>query len=408
MALKTLSSLFQHQVPKDQRSLFHKARVLVRTDYNVPFKDGMILDDSRLEATLPTLRALQDLGARLILLSHYGRPKGRVDLRYSLAFLAPLLSQKLGQEVRFAKALEGQALETETLNLGANSLLLLENVRFHQGEEILDDNFASHLARLGDIYVNDAFSVAHRSHTSVVSLPKMMPSYAGFLFEKEYHLIQTAIQNPPQPVMAIVAGSKISTKLSLLERLLEKVQILGVGGGIANTFLAAQGFTMGHSLVEDSMIEIAQRLLSLASQTGCRLLLPKDVAYSQRSEGKATGMGVASVDALPPEACALDIGPETVSTFCAALRQAKTVLWNGPLGRFEQPPFDQGTVKVAQEVARLTRAKGLTSVAGGGETAAVLKHAGVEKDLSGLSLSGGAFLEALEGNILPGVAALTL
>ena len=412
MKLKTLSDFFSKNdvkgcSPSLGSAAYHPLegrRVLVRVDYNVPRQGGRILDCARLDATLPTLFALLERGAKVILITHFGRPKGQPNPEMSLEFLVPLLSKKLNQHVFFAQENDWTVLEGKGRSLPEGSVMLVENIRFHREEEANDQDFAASLATLGDMYVNDAFSVSHRAHASVAALPGLLPSYAGLLFEKEFSLVQKAVEAPQKPLLAIVAGSKISTKLTLIESLIEKTDGLVLGGGIANTFLAASGFDMGRSLVERSMISTAQGLLKKASLKGCELILPSDLVSATDLQG--SNCQTTSVQELPSEAMALDIGPQTVTSICNALERVKTVLWNGPLGVFETPPFDQGTLKVAQYVGRLTREGILTSIAGGGETAAVMKQAGVDKDLSGLSLSGGAFLEALEGQTLPGVGAL--
>lgn len=398
MTLRTLSDL-----PKESLS---NRRVLVRVDYNVPRKEGKILDTSRLEATLPTLRYLLKNGAHVILLSHFGRPQGQSCAENSLAFLVPVLSQLLEREVIFSKSLQGAEppQDTQGQKSVAGSVTLLENLRFDPGEEQNDPLFVKDLARLGDLYVNDAFSVSHRAHGSVDALAKQLPSYAGFLFEQEISLIQKALRAPEKPLMALVAGSKVSTKLVLLETLLDKADFLVLGGGIANTFLVAQGLDMQHSLVEKEMIQTAHRILQKAPLQGCQILLPVDVTYAPDLSGGS--WGTSDVAHLPHNMRALDIGPQTVSQICTTLKAVKTVVWNGPLGVFETPPFDQGTCQVAREIGRLTQTGGLFSIAGGGETVAALKQAGVAQQMSGLSLAGGAFLEALEGKELPGVAVL--
>lgn len=409
MTFKTLTDLLQEEA--SGKTPLENRRVLLRADYNVPRQGEEVRDTARLEATLPTLVPLLERGAKVIVLSHLGRPKGKPDLSLSLAFLPPLLSGLLNQKVFFYDDSQEKSLECFIEESPPGSLILLENLRFNPGEESNDQEFARALSSLGDLYINDAFSASHRDHASIVSLPSFLSSYAGALFEKEHALVQQIMASPKRPLMAIVAGSKVSTKLALLESLLGVVDKLVLGGGIANTFLAAQGYSMGQSLVEESMLETARRILEKADKMNSDIILPCDFvgAIELGETPRVYRPTLSSKDSSSQDQLnlrALDIGPETIKTIEDALQTVKTVLWNGPLGVFESPPFDAGTVQVAKAVGRLTQEGKLISIAGGGDTAAAMAHANVTNYLSGLSLSGGAFLEALEGKALPGVVAL--
>jgi len=380
-------------------------RVLVRADLNVPMQDGRIADRTRIERLSPTLLELAKKGARVIVLSHFDRPKGKVVPEMSLQPLQDALASVLERPVAWASDCIGPVAEAAVAALGDGDVLLCENTRFHAGEEANDPAMAAALARLGDAYVNDAFSAAHRAHASTEGVARLLPSYAGRLMQAELEALEAALGSPRRPVVAIVGGAKVSTKLELLGNLAKKVDTLVIGGAMANTFLAAQGFAMGASLQEAEMHDTARAILAEAQATGREILLPVDLVVAGQFAAHAPSRTV-GVDAVPPEMMALDVGPDTITAIESRLRQAATLVWNGPLGAFETPPFDSGTVALAQSVASLTQSAGLKSIAGGGDTVAALKHAGVEHRLTYVSAAGGAFLEWLEGKVLPGVAAL--
>lgn len=380
-------------------------RVLVRADLNVPMQDGRIADRTRIERLCPTLAELAKKGARVIVLSHFDRPKGKVVPAMSLKPLQEALASVLERPVAWAGDCIGPDAEAAVASLGDGDVLLCENTRFHAGEEANDPAMAAALARLGDAYVNDAFSAAHRAHASTEGVARLLPSYAGRLMQAELEALEAALGSPRRPVVAIVGGAKVSTKLELLGNLAKKVDTLVIGGAMANTFLAAQGLNMGASLQEAEMHETARAILAEAQAAGREILLPVDLVVAGEFAAHAPSRTV-GVDAVPPEMMALDVGPDTITAIESRLRQAATLVWNGPLGAFETPPFDSGTVALAQSVASLTQSAGLKSIAGGGDTVAALKHAGVEHRLTYVSAAGGAFLEWLEGKTLPGVAAL--
>ena len=381
-------------------------RVLVRVDYNVPMQGGQVSDATRISRSLPTIEALRRAGARVVLLSHFGRPKGRRVAELSLKPVAGALSAALGGEpVAFAEDCIGAPAEAVVANLADGGVALLENLRFHPGEEANDPAFAAELARLGDVYVNDAFSAAHRAHASVAAVTRLLPAAAGRLMQAELEHLAAALETPERPVAAIVGGAKISTKLGLLGNLVERTDLLAIGGGMANTFLNALGVDIGTSLCEHDMAETARGIVARAKAAGCDIVLPTDAVVAD-----ALASGVAcetvSVKAVPPRSMILDVGPATAAHLGRRLETCRTLVWNGPLGCFEVPPFDAGTNAVARQAAALTRAGRLLSVAGGGDTVAALAHAGVAEDFSYVSAAGGAFLEWLEGKTLPGVAAL--
>ena len=379
--------------------------VLLRTDFNVPMKDGRVSDDSRLVRALPTIREIAKAGGRTVILSHFGRPKGQRVPEMSLEPVAAALGARLGQAVAFAGDCIGSEAEKAVAALAPGGVLLLENLRFHTGEEANDGGFAEKLAALGDLYVNDAFSAAHRAHASVEALPRRLPAAAGRLMQEELEHLTQALESPTRPLAAIVGGAKVSTKLELLGNLVEKVDLLIIGGGMANTFLHARGIDVGGSLCEREMAETVKEIEAKAAAVRCRLLLPEDAEIAAKLEAGAAHETVV-IDRVPGDKMILDCGPKTAQAIGESLADCKTLVWNGPLGAFETPPFDAATNAVAKVAAELTREGRLLSVAGGGDTVAALSQAGVLQDLSYVSAAGGAFLEWLEGKTLPGVAAL--
>jgi phosphoglycerate kinase len=380
-------------------------RVLLRADLNVPVRDGRITDRTRIERLSPTIRELADKGARVIVCSHFDRPKGQRVPEMSLRPMAEALSAALNRPVAFADDCVGPDAEAAAAKLADGEVLLLENTRYHAGEEKNDPALAAGLAKLADAFVNDAFSAAHRAHASTEGVAHLIPAYAGRLMQAELEALDAALGNPSRPVVAIVGGAKVSTKLDLLGNLTKKVNVLVIGGAMANTFLAAQGMPMGKSLQEAEMHDTARRILAEAATGGCEIVLPVDLVVAAEFAPNPATRTVA-VDRVPDGMMALDVGPDTVALVEARLRQASTLVWNGPFGAFETPPFDTATVAVAQSVASLTASSGLKSIAGGGDTVSALKHAGVAERMTYVSAAGGAFLEWLEGKTLPGVAAL--
>jgi phosphoglycerate kinase len=380
-------------------------RVLVRADLNVPMADGVVTDATRIERQAPTWRELAQKGARVILLSHFDRPKGKVVPSMSLAPLVKPLEQALGKPVTFVPATIGDEAQKAVAALRDGEVLLLENTRFHAEEEKNDEAFARQIAALGDIFVNDAFSAAHRAHATTEALARLLPSVAGRSMQAELEHLSKALANPERPLMAVVGGAKVSTKLDLLQNLVAKVQTLVIGGAMANTFLAAQGIGVGKSLHEPDLLETARNVMAAAKAGGVTLLLPVDLVVAREFKAGAAHR-IVPVGEIGPEEMALDVGPASIAAFVERLAAAKTLVWNGPFGAFETPPFDGGTVAAARAVAAATKAGNLLSVAGGGDTVAALAHSGVENDFSYVSTAGGAFLEWLEGKELPGVVAL--
>ena len=379
--------------------------LLVRCDLNVPMKDGVITDRTRIERSLTTLQELSDKGARVVVLSHFGRPKGKVNPDMSLRPIAVALAQALKKDVPFASDCIGPAASDLIAGMKDGDIAVLENLRFHGEEEANDATFASKLAALGDIYINDAFSCAHRAHASTEAIARLLPAAAGRLMQAELDALTTALGNPSHPVAALVGGAKISTKMDVLGNLVAKTDLIIIGGAMANTFLYAQGINVGKSLCEPDMAEQAREIMGQAAEAGCEVVLPLDACIAQEfAEG--TAHRFVPLDAIPAEWMILDIGPASIKDLTARLSQCKTLLWNGPLGAFEVSPFDTGTNAVAREAARLTTAGSLLSVAGGGDTVSALANAGVIDAFSYISTAGGAFLEWLEGKELPGVAAL--
>ncbi len=380
-------------------------RVLLRADLNVPVRDGKISDMTRLERLTPTIRELVDKGAKVIICSHFDRPKGKRVSSMSLAPIATALGEVLGQRVRFAEDCIGVAAQQAEDRMACGDVLVLENTRFHAEEETNDPAFAAELAKLAELYVNDAFSAAHRAHASTEGVAHLLPAYAGRLMQAELQALHAALGNPARPVAAIVGGAKVSTKLELLGNLVAKVNLLVIGGAMANTFLAAQGYRIGRSLQEAEMHPTALEILARAKRAGCDVMLPTDaVVADELKPGVATQ--TVAVNAVPADAIILDVGPATVAALTDRLASLKTLVWNGPLGAFETSPFDAATTAIAKAVAAATAADGLRSVAGGGDTVSALRHAGVLEQMSYVSTAGGAFLEWLEGKTLPGVAAL--
>lgn len=380
-------------------------RVLVRADLNVPAKDGKVTDTTRIDRLKPTIDYLTSKGAKTVLLSHFGRPKSSADTEFSQGFLAPVCEKSWGVKVAFAKDCIGDDAAKAVAALNDGEIVLLENVRFHAGEEKNDAGFTSELAKLGDIYVNDAFSAAHRAHASTEGLAHRLPTAAGFLMEAELNALNDALESPKKPVIAIVGGSKISTKISVLNNLVKKVDYLFLGGGMANTFLAAKGIEVGKSLCERDMIDEAKTIMATCEKSGCELVLPIDrVCVTKFGENAA--FEIRATGEMPADEEAVDVGPATIEKLGDILSGCNTALWNGPMGVFEVKPFDKGTNDLARTVAKLTKAGALTSVAGGGDTVSALENAGCADDFTYISSAGGAFLEWLEGKELPGVAAL--
>jgi phosphoglycerate kinase len=381
-------------------------RVLLRADLNVPVKDGRVTDPTRIERLAPTLETLLARGARVVLMSHFGRPDGKPDPAFSLRQVLPSLQAALaGREVVFAADCIGESARRVVESLEPGQIALLENLRFHPGEEADSIEFARALAQLGDVYVDDAFSAAHRAHASIAALPQLLPAAAGRLMEAEVKALSAALESPARPVLALIGGAKVSTKLDLLHNLVGKVDRLAIGGAMANTLLFAQGVEVGRSLCERDMVAEARRLFRLAGEHNCDVILPEDavvaIGLGAGAESRAVPVGE-----VPRDTMILDIGPATVARLAETLAAARTLVWNGPLGAFETPPFDRGTAAVARKAAELTRAGRLLSVAGGGDTVAALAAVGLDDALSYVSTAGGAFLEWLEGRELPGVAAL--
>jgi phosphoglycerate kinase len=380
-------------------------RILLRADLNVPVRDGAITDRTRIERLCPTIAELARKGGRVIICSHFDRPKGKRVPEMSLRPMIAALSEALRRPVAWVDDCRGPAVEAAVAALGDGEVLLLENTRYHAGEEKNDPTLAADLAKLADDYVNDAFSAAHRAHASTEGVARLLPAYAGRLMQAELEALDAALGNPQRPVMAIVGGAKVSSKLDLLGNLSKKVDMLVIGGAMANTFLAAKGHNLGKSLQEAEMHETARGILAAAGANGCEIILPLDLVAAAAFAAHASHRTV-GLDAVPPEMMALDVGPQTVAMIEAKLKKAATIVWNGPLGAFEIAPFDAATVAVAQSVASLTASAGLRSIGGGGDTVAALNHAGVADRMTYVSAAGGAFLEWLEGKDLPGVAAL--
>jgi phosphoglycerate kinase len=381
-------------------------RVLVRADLNVPVKDGRVTDVTRLERVVPGLLDLAKRGAKVIVISHFGRPKGAPAAEFSLQPVADRLGQLLGKPVAFARDCIGEAAQRTVAALQPGSIAVLENLRFQEGEEKNDPEFAAALAKLGDIFVSDAFSTAHRAHASTDAVTRLLPSYAGPLMMEEINALRSVLDKPKRPVAAVVGGAKVSTKIPVLTNLAAKVDKLIIGGGMANTFLLAQGVGIGRSLAEPDFLDTAREIMHAAKARSCEVVLPADVVIAAKFEAGAPSR-VCPVLETPADQMILDVGPKAVAHYIDVLSRCSTLLWNGPLGAFEIQPFGEGTFKLARAAAVATQAGKLTSVAGGGDTVAALNAAGVTPQFSYVSTAGGAFLEWLEGRELPGIVALT-
>lgn len=381
-------------------------RVLLRVDLNVPVKDGAVTDATRIERVAPTIAELSDKGAKVILLAHFGRPKGKPAPQFSLEPIAHAVEAALDRRVHFASDCIGEPARRAVAEMTDGDILLLENTRFHPGEEKNDPDFARALAESGDVYVNDAFSAAHRAHASTEGLAHLLPAYAGRTMQAELEALEKGLGKPKRPVVAIVGGAKVSTKIDLLTNLVKKVDALVIGGGMANTFLAARGTDVGKSLCEHDLAETAKQIMLDAAEEGCAVVLPVDAVVARKFEAGAESETV-EVGAVPADAMILDVGPKTIEKITEWLDRAHTLVWNGPLGAFETKPFDEATMAVARHAAQRTREGLLVSVAGGGDTVAALNAAGVADDLTYVSTAGGAFLEWMEGKALPGVTALS-
>ena len=393
MTFKTLSDL----IPRGKR-------ILLRVDLNAPFDNGKLADGTRIDRIMPTIRALTEKGGRVILIAHFGRPKG-FDPKETLGPAVAEVAKRLGKPVPLAKDCIGIEALSLISTMKDGDVIALENTRFHAGEEKNDPAFLAALAANGDIYVNDAFSAAHRAHASTEGLARKLPAYAGLTMQAELVALDKALGNPAKPVAALVGGAKVSSKLDLLGNLVARVQMLIIGGGMANTFLAARGIKVGKSLCEHDLVGTARDIEIKAKQAGCEIILPIDAVVAKEFKANAASR-IVEVSGVADDEMILDAGPKSVAAVSVALAGARTLVWNGPMGAFEMNPFDAGTVAVAREAARLTRAGKLLSVAGGGDTVAALNHAGVADDFTYISTAGGAFLEWMEGKELPGVKAL--
>lgn len=391
----------------DDAGALRGKRVLVRVDLNVPMDNGRVTDATRITRVLPTIREVVEAGGRVVLLAHFGRPKGKPNDAESLRPIAEAVQKELGRPVAFAADCIGEAAAEAVGRLRDGDVVMLENTRFHAGEEKNDPDFVRALAANGDVYVNEAFSASHRAHASTEGLAHVLPAYAGRLMQAEIEALSKGLEAPSRPVLAIVGGSKVSTKIDLLQNLVAKADALVIGGGMANTFLHATGLPVGKSLCEKDLAGTALRIIEAAREANCAIILPVDAVVAEEFKAGAPHRTY-GIDAIPEAGMILDIGSQSVERIAAALNDARTLVWNGPVGAFEFAPFDQGTVAAARHAAERTRAGKLVSVAGGGDTVAALNHAGVAGDFTYVSTAGGAFLEWLEGKPLPGVDALRL
>ncbi len=378
---------------------------LVRVDFNVPMENGLVTDDTRLKAAVHTVQTLRTAGAKVVLLSHFGRPNGQRVAEMSLAPIAGAFAKVLGANVSFVADCKGEHAKRAIADLQPAGVILLENTRFYKGEEKGDLELAREIASLGDIYVNDAFSAAHRRHVTTAVLADLMPAYAGINMEEELDALDKALGRPVRPVLAIVGGAKVSSKIDLLKNLVTKVDALAIGGGMANTFLFARGYSVGKSLCERDLMDTAKEIEAIAKASGCDILLPRDVVVAREFKANAAHR-TCGLDEVSDDEMILDAGPQSVAILVAAMDVAKTIVWNGPLGAFELTPFDAATVAAAKAAAVRVKSGKLVAVAGGGDTVAALHHAGVAQDFTFVSTAGGAFLEWMEGKALPGVEAL--
>jgi phosphoglycerate kinase len=380
--------------------------VLVREDLNVPMQDGSVSDDTRLRSAMPTVLELADRGAKVLILAHFGRPKGQKNPEYSLSKITRPLSQVLGREVQFIPDCQGEAAIDGIAVMRPGDIAILENTRFHAGEEKNDPALVDAMAAIADLYVNDAFSAAHRAHASTAGIAHKLPSFAGRAMERELDALQAALGTPVKPVAAVVGGAKVSTKLDVLNHLVTKVDHLIIGGGMANTFLHARGVDIGKSLCEKDLADTAEAIFDAAEAAGCTIHLPYDVVVAKEFAANPPSVRTCNVHEVAADEMILDVGPAAVEALADVLKTCRTLVWNGPLGAFEIPPFDTATVALARTAAALTKEGQLTSVAGGGDTVAALNHAGAAADFTFVSTAGGAFLEWMEGKDLPGVKAL--
>ncbi|MEE9455453.1 MAG: phosphoglycerate kinase [Paracoccaceae bacterium] len=380
-------------------------RLVVRADLNAPVQGGKVSDATRITRFAAGIKPLLAAGARLVVLSHFGRPKGARNMDFTLAPIVPALAKALGVSVSFADDCIGAAAVQASENLGDGQVLLCENLRFHAGEEANDPEFAAELAKLGDIYVNDAFSTAHRAHASTAAITTLLPAFAGPLMAGEITALTAALEDPKRPAVAVVGGAKVSSKIAVLKNLVDKVDVVVVGGGMANTFMLADGHPIGKSLCEADQVPTVHEIRALAAKAGCKIILPVDVVCAYDFAPNARNI-TTDLDGCPDGAMILDAGPKSVEAISDVFTNAKTILWNGPMGAFEMAPFDMATVALARKAAALTRSGTLASIAGGGDTVAALNMAGVAQDFTYVSTAGGAFLEWLEGKELPAIAAL--
>ncbi|MBG6116831.1 MULTISPECIES: phosphoglycerate kinase [unclassified Sphingobium] len=390
----------------DDMGDIHGKAVLVREDLNVPMQDGSVSDDTRLRSAMPTVLELADRGAKVLILAHFGRPKGQKNPEYSLSKITRPLTQVLGREVQFIPDCQGDAARDGIAVMRAGDIAILENTRFHPGEEKNDPALVDAMAAIADFYVNDAFSAAHRAHASTEGLAHKLPSFAGRAMERELDALQAALGTPVKPVAAVVGGAKVSTKLDVLNHLVTKVDHLIIGGGMANTFLHARGVDVGKSLCEKDLADTAEAIFDAAEAAGCTIHLPYDVVVAKEFAANPPSVRTCNVHEVADDEMILDVGPAAVEALADVLKTCRTLVWNGPLGAFEIAPFDTATVALARTAAALTKEGQLTSVAGGGDTVAALNHAGAAADFTFVSTAGGAFLEWMEGKDLPGVKAL--